>query len=120
VTGGYGERRAWDFSKYGLPARRKIPETSQVSSLLPGQRGRKVSARALSLATEAVVRDAITDVYLQPEKTRFAKARHVMGIMSTAPLFDGRVLLQRQIARRLDPPTFWRSPIEVDLAKPGR
>ena len=32
-----------------------------------GKRGRKASAHALSVAAEAVVRDAITDLYLQME-----------------------------------------------------
>ena len=50
----------------------KFRKRPQVSSLLPGKRGRKASARALSVAAEAVVRDAITDVYLQPEKPRLS------------------------------------------------
>jgi putative transposase len=50
----------------------KFRKRLQVSSLLAGKRGRKASARALSVAAEAVVRDAITDVYLQPEKPRLS------------------------------------------------
>ncbi len=50
----------------------KFRKRPQVSSLLPGKRGRKASARALSVAAEAVVRDAIADVYLQPEKPRLS------------------------------------------------
>jgi putative transposase len=55
---------------YRLVAKfRRLP---QVSSLLPGKRGRKASARALSVAAEAVVRDAIANVYLQREKPRLS------------------------------------------------
>ena len=50
----------------------KFRRRPQVSSLLPGKRGRKAAARALSAATEAIVRDAIANVYLQREKPRLS------------------------------------------------
>ena len=50
----------------------KFRKRPQVSSLLPGKRGRKAAARALSEAAEAVVRDAIASVYLQREKPRLS------------------------------------------------
>ena len=40
----------------------KFRKRPQVSSLLPGKRGRKAAARALSGATEAVVREAIASI----------------------------------------------------------
>ena len=50
----------------------KFRKRPQVSSLLLGKRGRKASVRTLSVAAEAVVRDAIANVYLQREKPRFS------------------------------------------------
>jgi putative transposase len=50
----------------------KFRKRPQVSSLLPGKRGRKASARTLSVAAEAVVRDAIANVYLQRKKPRLS------------------------------------------------
>ena len=50
----------------------KFRKRPQVSSLLPGKRGRKAAARTLSEAAEAVVRDAIVSVYLQREKPRLS------------------------------------------------
>jgi putative transposase len=50
----------------------KFRKRPQVSSLLPGKRGRKAAARALSEAAEAVVREAIASVYLQREKPRLS------------------------------------------------
>jgi Mu DNA binding, I gamma subdomain len=50
----------------------KFRKRPQISSLLPGKRGRKAAARVLSEATEAVVREAIASVYLQREKPRLS------------------------------------------------
>jgi putative transposase len=50
----------------------KFRKRPQVSSLLPGKRGRKATACALSVAAEAVVREAIANVYLQREKPRLS------------------------------------------------
>ena len=50
----------------------KFRKRPQVSSLLPGKRGRKAAACALSEAAEAVVREAIASVYLQREKPRLS------------------------------------------------
>ena len=47
----------------------KFRKRPQVSSLLPGKRGRKASAHTLSVAAEAVVRDAIANVYQQRDRT---------------------------------------------------
>jgi hypothetical protein len=49
----------------------KFRKHPQVSSLLPGKRGRKAAAHALSEAAEAVVRVAIASVYLQREKPEY-------------------------------------------------
>jgi hypothetical protein len=66
----------------------KFRKRPQVSSLLPGKRGRKAAARALSEATEAVVRKAIASAYLQREVLKEVAIRPGQG-RSAVELIDG-------------------------------
>lgn len=50
----------------------KFRKRPQVSSLLPAKRGRRPTTRALSTAAEAVVQEAIGQVYLQREQPRLS------------------------------------------------
>jgi hypothetical protein len=50
----------------------KFRERPQVSSLLPGKRGRKPTSRTLPMAAEVVVQEAIDHFYLQREKPRLS------------------------------------------------
>lgn len=43
----------------------KFRKRPQVSSLLPGKRGRRPAARVLSVTTEAVIQEAIVQFYLR-------------------------------------------------------
>jgi putative transposase len=47
----------------------KFRERPQVSSLLPSKRGRRPTSRALPIAAEVVLQEAIDQVYLQGEAT---------------------------------------------------
>jgi putative transposase len=50
----------------------KFRERPQVSSLLPSKRGRRSTSRALPIAAEVVLQEAIDRVYLQREKPRLS------------------------------------------------
>ena len=50
----------------------KFRKRPQVSSLLPAKQGRRPTTRALGTAAEAVVQDAIDQMYLQREQPRLS------------------------------------------------
>ena len=78
----------------------KFRERPQVSSLLPGKRGRKPTSRTLPVAAEVVVQEAIDHFYLQREKPRLSDLlKEVEQVCRRKGL---RVPNYRTVKRRVD------------------